>query len=153
MGADQKRQNAEDREAEIADDGESDDGSEHGKGRREQGKGVFRSQDLQDLAEHADSSEKRRTRRRPASIRRHAPQRKRRVSGAPVAVRRLPAGGGSAMTVAGVYDDGELRFQGLDLARQLDGAEQLGSLADNAAQPCSAEPAFAGVTRDKVFRR
>ena len=41
-GADQKRQNAEDREAEIADNGESNDGREHGKGRREQGEGVFR---------------------------------------------------------------------------------------------------------------
>ena len=41
---------------------------------------------------------------------------------------------------------GELRFQGFDLGRQLDGAEQLGPFADNAAQ-------LAGFVRRKLAFR
>src|SRR4051812_14500269 len=46
----------------------------------------------------------------------------------------------------GAHDRGELRFQGFDLVRQLDGAKQLGSLADNAAQ-------LAGFVRRKLAFR
>ena len=49
------------------------------------------------------------------------------------------------------YDRSELRLEGIDLARQLDGAEQLGSLADDAAHLAGfvrGKPAFCDARKE-----